>query len=130
MRAGHVSAEEAAAMTVPTYLRTNDEIEAPLRDGAADLVLLEHQRALAPDPAFRSYAEHGDRTRFAADAVTQLRAWAQPSLEAGLSTDRSAAARAAASNGLFTAIGARLAADPERGHCDWVISALAIAKQG
>lgn len=123
---GHVTAEEAGAMTVATYLRTRDEIEAPLRDGSMDLVILEHSQAVAADPAHEGFLQHGDPTRFAADEVAQIRGWAQPSLEAGLDAGRTAQQRATASAALFECIGARVAADPEHGHCDWAISALAV----
>lgn len=124
--AGHVTSEEAGAMTVGTYLRTREEIEAPLRNGSLDLALLEHSEAVAADPAYERFRQHGDALRFAADEVAQIRGWAQPSMEAGLDGGRMGSQRATASAALFECIGARVAADPEHGHCDWAVSALAL----
>src|SRR5262249_21381129 len=47
VRTGCITAEEADAMTVPTYLRTRDEIEAPFSDDDLDLFIDEHATFIA-----------------------------------------------------------------------------------
>lgn len=52
VEAGTLTAAEADAMTVPTYQRTKDEIEAPFADDGLGLVVDEHTSFTAPDPAY------------------------------------------------------------------------------
>ncbi len=125
---GCITAAEAAAMTVPTYLRTREEIEAPFADGALGLAVAAHDAFVAPDPAFAAYRRHGDRARFGADAVAQLRGWAEPSLLAALDPGRGDAGRAEAGRRLFACIRSAYAADPEAGHCDWTMSLLTVLR--
>ena len=127
---GCVTAAEAAAMTVPTYLRTREEIEAPFRDEALGLGLqiAAHSAFVAPDPAFAAYRRHGDPVRYGADAIAQLRGWAEPSLLAALDPGRSAAERAEAAGRLFACLQSAYATDPDTGHCDWSMSLLTVAR--
>jgi hypothetical protein len=125
---GCITADEAAAMTVPTYLRTREEIEAPLADGALGLAVAAHDAFVAPDPAFAAYRRHGDRVRFGADAIAQLRGWAEPSLLAALAPGRSEAERAEAGRRLFASLQSAYATDPGAGHCDWSMSLLTVVR--
>jgi hypothetical protein len=129
---GCITEAEADAMTVPTYLRTRDEIEAPFVDPDADddldLVIEDHATFIAPDPAFAAYGVHGDVERFADDEVAQIRGWSGPSLAAALDRGRGVQGIEEATDALFSGIRAAVGADPERGHCDWTMSLLTAAR--
>jgi hypothetical protein len=125
---GWITQDEARAMTVPTYLRTQAEIESPFEDQGLDLVIQDHTSFVAPDPAFAAFGSHGDLQRFADDEVGQIRGWSEPSLAAALAPARSAADADAAVDGLYSCIRSAVAADPDTGHCDWTMSLLTVAR--
>ena len=125
---GCITQDEADAMTVPTYLRTAEEIEAPFVDDALGLVIDQHTSFVAPDPAYAAFAVHGDIERFADDEVAQIRGWSQPSLTEALDSARDTRGVSAAIDGLFASIRAAVAADPTTGHCDWTMSLLTVSR--
>lgn len=128
--AGAISRSEADAMTVPTYQRTREEIEAPFAEppSGLDLVIDEHTSFVAPDPAFAAYGDHGDVERFAVDETAQIRGWSGPSLAAALDPDRGPGGLAAAIDAVFDAVRAAVLADPATGHCDWTTSLLTVSR--
>jgi hypothetical protein len=112
-------------MVLPTYLSEPDDLwDAVERvDG---LVLDECEIGVAPDPAYSSYLDHHDPTRYASEAVDLLRAWAGPSLSAHLDPERDAHSRDAAADALFACIRDALAATPT--DCPWSIGLLRMSR--
>jgi SAM dependent carboxyl methyltransferase len=114
---GVITADEYASMVIPTYLSETDDLTTAVST-IADLALEECEVATAADPAYASYREHRDALRYAADAVSLFRAWAEPSLMDGLD--------ASAADPFFARVAARLAAAPTE--CPWTIGLLRVRR--
>ena len=126
VEAGVLQRDELERMVVPTYLRTMEDLADPIERDGSGLALLDQQITTAADPAFTAFDEHRDAQRYGHDAATAMRAWAEPSFSAALTTTDEAA-RHKAMDGLFEHIAAALARQPQR--CDWPIGLLRIARR-
>jgi hypothetical protein len=115
---GVLARDAYRTMVVPTYLSEFDDLTA-IVDTIPDLALEETAVTTAGDPAYASYREHNDPTRYAADAVALLRAWAEPALMHGLESTTA--------EPFFARIAARLAGTPTE--CAWTIGTLRLRRR-
>lgn len=114
---GVVTHETYESMVVPTYLSEIEDLTTTV-DTIPELALEECDIATARDPAYAAYREHRDATRYAQEAVSLLRAWAEPSLMDGLD--------ATTADSFFARMAARLAATPTE--CPWTIGLLRLRR--
>jgi hypothetical protein len=122
---GIVTPSEFAAMVIPTYLSTVEDVRKIVED-VDGLALEESEVAMAPDPAYASFREHGDPERYATETVELFRAWSEPSLVACLDTGRDPDARTATANAFFGCVRDALASTPTQ--CDWSVGLLRIRR--
>jgi hypothetical protein len=116
---GVISRDVYETMVLPTYLSEIDELGATAEE-IPGLAVQERQLATAGDPAYASYREHHDATRYGAEAVALLRAWAEPSLMDGLNPTTA--------DPFFARVAARLVATPTE--CPWTIGLFRLRRLG
>lgn len=117
LEAGAIRRAEFEAMTIPTYLREPEEFFGAIEVEGLPLALVDSAIELAADPAFDSFRQHGDPSRYSLEAVGAYRAWSEPSLLAALDPDRSPGEARESVDALYELTRARLEAEP--GECAW-----------
>ena len=126
VEAGVLQRDELEQMVVPTYLRTMEEMAEPIERDGSGLELLDRQVTTAADPAFHAFEDHRDASRYGREAASAMRAWAEPSFAAALTTEDEVT-RHQTMNALFAHVADALARQPQR--CDWKIALLRIARR-
>lgn len=117
--AGAIRQDEYEAMVIPTYVREPDELFGPVGDSDLPLTLVDSKVAVAADPAFDSFQEHGDPARYSREAVAAYRAWSEPALMSGLDANRTPEERSTIADALYEHTRTRLQATPTE--CAWSI---------
>jgi hypothetical protein len=128
-RTGQLWPEERAAMHIPIYFRCAEEWQAPLREHALPLELVDYREALLPDGLWQEYERSGDRVAFANAWVGWLRAFSEPLLAAGLHPRRDARERAAVLDALYERTAAIIASAPERARIPWTLAIVHAARR-
>lgn len=119
---GRVSAEGAAAATLPMWMRTPAEYEAPVGEHP-DLELVEGQVVEGlKSPLWAAFEADGDAEAYAAASVASMRAWSEAMLAEGIDDP-------AAMDAFYDRCRALGAADPERLHVQVFHVVLDIARR-
>ena len=119
---GVITADEAARATLPMWMRTPDEYEAPVAEHPElDLVAAQVVEGLK-SPLWAAFETHGDAGAYAEASVAALRAWSEAMLGAGI-TDP------ADLDELYRRCREKGAADPERLHLQVFHIVLDIARR-
>ena len=128
---GKLRRHEYDRMSIATYFRTVDEIEAPFRSGRASGVLnLEaHEQTVLRDPIGEEYDTTRDAAAFAKAYTGWLRGFSEPSLIGALDPDRPHEEVAAFANELYDHVSACVGRDPTGVRCDWKLSQLLVTKR-
>jgi hypothetical protein len=122
--ANALTAQQHAAMAVPTWYRTAAEWEAPFPHPR--LELRSREPAVLADPFWPAYERTGDARAYAASAAAFLRAAFEPALTGSLAAgDRARVARELFDHRLVEAI----AADPAGASCRWQLQLLVIERR-
>jgi hypothetical protein len=124
---GMIDRSELEAMVIPTYVREPDELFGAVERAERPLELADSTTRTAPDPAFESFEQHGDATRYSEEAVAAYRAWSEPALLSALRSDRTDDERAAIPDALYEHTRARLEAAPTE--CAWHIGLARIRRE-
>lgn len=121
-----ITQAEYDAMVVPTVLRDPGQWVAAVGSSGLPFEVVDREETEAPEPAFTSYRGHGDRERFAADAVAAFRAWSERALMSGLSATPNPDDRRRAADAFYDRVRRRLAEEPVE--CSWRIALMRLRR--
>jgi S-adenosylmethionine-dependent carboxyl methyltransferase len=128
---GKLRRHEYDRMSIATYFRTVDEIEAPFQSGpvSSSLDLEAHEQTVLRDPIGEEYDATRDAVAFARAYTGWLRGFSERSLIGALDPDRTHEAVAAFADELYDNITALVRRDPTGMRCHWKLSQLLVTKR-
>ncbi|MGB1010092.1 MAG: hypothetical protein ACPGVP_10235 [Thiolinea sp.] len=133
LQAGHISADEYKAMTLPQYYNTVEEFSAPLTDETnpcyqAGLRLEQIETAVVPCPFAEEYKRHKNVEQFAEGLIPTIRSWNESIYYAGLDSSRSAMERKQLIEDYYGAYRKRVLENPDEHGMGYVHAYMTIAR--
>ena len=127
---GKLRRHEYDRMSIATYFRTVDEIEAPFRNRSVSraLTLEAHKQTVLRDPIGDEYEATGDAAAFAAAYTGWLRGFSEPSLIGALDPGRPREEVVTFARELYDNVSTRVAREPAKLRCNWKLSQLLVTK--
>jgi SAM dependent carboxyl methyltransferase len=129
---GTVHPEEYEDMAIPTYYRTAEEWKEPFRSGSNighSLALDRFEEFALPDVYLERFEKDGDAGAFAETYTSFFKAAFEPCLFVSLNDTRTADDRQRVVDLFSQRLQSRLAQDPKKYSCRWVIQLMLISKK-